>query len=274
MVLSMVFVCAVYFGSAVYASLLQNGALNINFGNNTPQIDLVLNLVLFIGAFGIIVYMIVVSVVSSYVDDRKNLVFHALFTIVGLLVSINYPGQSLTWTRYLIGALFVTIGLNMMLGIGTGLLSKVIPPPFVGIWMGTLVAAEQVLVLIAAVWVNPYTQFRPSMDIPFVVTLCLIFVTLFSLIPVYRNLLPQMYSPWSGGALPTKHGLPAGPSAPLSPRHERGVPLLGIGLSSISEPRHHASVVIVPTNSTLHRESVDGEMVVRASTVDDYHSLD
>jgi hypothetical protein len=88
-------------------------------------------------------------------------------------------------------------------------------------------------------------------------------VALLLMVPVYRSLLPQLFSPWSGAAMPAKSSLgPDDVAVPvvMSPGHPKSDPGFS-GADSTATP------VSVGTRAT----SGSGG---QHSSVSDYHSLD
>lgn len=107
--------------------------------------------------------------------------------------------------RYVCGSVLITIADNVVMSVGTSLFTKVISPAFQGLWIGILIAAGWLAQLLSVIWVGyASTQQTLNDDAPYELTLALIGVSLLLMIPIYRYLLPRLYSPWSGSALPTK----------------------------------------------------------------------
>ena len=71
------------------------------------------------------------------------------------------------------------------------------------VWFGVLATLERSIALGAVYWVDQFSIHTPA-NLPYETTLGLMGFALLAMIPVYRLLLPIVYSPWSGHGLPLR----------------------------------------------------------------------
>eukprot|EP00698_Gefionella_okellyi_P018892 TRINITY_DN5718_c0_g1_i3.p1 TRINITY_DN5718_c0_g1~~TRINITY_DN5718_c0_g1_i3.p1 ORF type:complete len:363 (+),score=70.82 TRINITY_DN5718_c0_g1_i3:99-1187(+) len=145
---------------------------------------------------------ITVTVIASlwlirWVSDRLLLVIAALVLLAGYLTVLNYPGVALTGARFVIGSALITLSDNFVMAIGSSLFSKLVPQQLIGLWMGILQAVVFVGKVASALLLNAATA-----DGPYYATLGGVGLALLLLIPFFRELIPQLHSPWSGAGLP------------------------------------------------------------------------
>ena len=113
--------------------------------------------------------------------------------IVGYCLVITW-GQPVNTTRFLVGAVMVTLADNVVVAIATSLYTKLITPSLTAVWIGILIGSNSTAQFLGEL-------FLPQDDLPYEVTLALIGASLLLMIPVYRFLAPTLYSPWSAGGL-------------------------------------------------------------------------
>eukprot|EP00698_Gefionella_okellyi_P017539 TRINITY_DN5148_c0_g1_i7.p2 TRINITY_DN5148_c0_g1~~TRINITY_DN5148_c0_g1_i7.p2 ORF type:complete len:174 (+),score=23.56 TRINITY_DN5148_c0_g1_i7:1038-1559(+) len=147
-------------------------------------------------------------------SDRQILMFNAGMLIVGYLLVL--PVGMDTSARYLIGAITIALADGSVTSVGTALLSKLCAPGGEGLWMGVVVCIHRgVIEFFTTLYLS--TAYSTT---TYAITLVLVFVALLLQIPVYKYLIPQFYSPWSGSVLPVNVGSNVSSSTPLIQRSD------------------------------------------------------
>lgn len=99
------------------------------------------------------------------------------------------------------GSVITVISEQVILGLAHSLLTKLVTTPMQSMWAGLIMSMQALTNGVAFAWVDhdPNVEYLPSE-----ITMGLVGAALLIMIPVYRRLVPQLFSPWSGAQLPVQ----------------------------------------------------------------------
>eukprot|EP00698_Gefionella_okellyi_P002031 TRINITY_DN11909_c0_g1_i1.p1 TRINITY_DN11909_c0_g1~~TRINITY_DN11909_c0_g1_i1.p1 ORF type:complete len:505 (-),score=85.05 TRINITY_DN11909_c0_g1_i1:447-1961(-) len=140
--------------------------------------------------------IIVVILLLRKVSDRALLAGAAVLMFVGYLIVVPTNTTDTCGIRCVIGSYVVLLADDAVVATSTSLLSKLIAPGTESIWLGFMLSTSATSSLLIHMYIPSYTIGV------YIVSVCWMFSALLLQIPVYKYLLPQLFSPWSGGALP------------------------------------------------------------------------
>eukprot|EP00698_Gefionella_okellyi_P023883 TRINITY_DN8283_c0_g1_i1.p1 TRINITY_DN8283_c0_g1~~TRINITY_DN8283_c0_g1_i1.p1 ORF type:complete len:478 (+),score=64.95 TRINITY_DN8283_c0_g1_i1:97-1530(+) len=221
---------AAYLTHNVYYSVLINVLL-------APQGELTLQdrQAIVFGVLGFyVLYFAAACIVARYVDDRKLLAVQAILLVLGYGLVISWTTFSVV--RFVLGSVALATSLSIILAIATALLTKLVPHAYVNLWISMVAALERLMGFVGSYWASAFTT-QTSSNLPYETTLALIGVAMLLMIPVYRRMLPQVFSPWSGHALPRKPSFHT--SAPIAVPGSPGSPF-GMGSGSLNSQLLHS----------------------------------
>eukprot|EP00698_Gefionella_okellyi_P013177 TRINITY_DN3594_c0_g1_i1.p1 TRINITY_DN3594_c0_g1~~TRINITY_DN3594_c0_g1_i1.p1 ORF type:complete len:570 (+),score=111.40 TRINITY_DN3594_c0_g1_i1:1-1710(+) len=134
-----------------------------------------------------------------FASDRALLIPFALLLALSFLSAVLWGSIPMPTWQFVSALCLNTLADNFVMAVATSLFSKLVLPSLVGIWLGLLESFVWIAKLCAALC---YYHGITIGNEPYWAALGLFAVALLLMLPFFRDMVPQLHSPWSGGGLP------------------------------------------------------------------------